>query len=67
MAAIHATSAWGNLSLTQKQLTSTTEVQFEFAIEVSKQLTTQVGKPLKLGYSAELVELALVVDDSPPV
>jgi len=53
----------GNFPLTQKQLTSTTLVQLEAEMALSKQVVTQVETPLKLGYWAELVVLALVLDE----
>ena len=69
--------------LTQKQLTSTTLVQLEAEMALSKQVVTtqhitqfkpsqphhtqyyspQVETPLKLGYWAELVVLALVLEE----
>ena len=73
------------MHLTQKQLTSTTLVQFEAEIAISRQVVTtqhincrnyishtdcyspQVETPLKLGYWAELVVLALVLDELPDV
>jgi len=51
----------GNLPCLQKQLTSTTLVQFDVDTAVSRQLTTHVGTPLKLGYCAVLVEVAAVL------
>jgi len=50
----------GNLPLTQKQLTSMTLEQFESEMAVSKHVVAQGGTPLKLGYCAVLVEVALV-------
>jgi len=54
------TMALGNVLLPflQKQLTSTTLEQFDPAIALSRQLVTHEGTPLKLGYCAELVDVA---------
>jgi len=60
---MHDTMSGGNFPLTQKQLTSVTLVQFESPMAVSKHCVTQLETPLKLGYSAELVELALVDEE----
>jgi len=57
---IQETIPLGNLPLTQKQLTSTTLEQFDCEMAVSKHVVAQGGIPVKLGYCAVLVELALI-------
>jgi len=53
--------------LLQKQLTSTTLVQFKFELACAKQLDTQIGTPVKLGNCAELVGLPELVELVAPV
>jgi len=57
---IQETIPLGNLPLTQKQLTSTTLEQLASEMPVSKHVVAQGGIPLKLGYCAVLVEVALM-------
>ncbi|PBK61078.1 hypothetical protein ARMSODRAFT_965262 [Armillaria solidipes] len=54
-------------ALPQKQLTSATLVQLTSAMESCKQLVTHVEYPLRLGSSAERVELALRLPLMPEV